>query len=128
VLLTDLDSAAVTSAAPDWTVAARSAPPCWTSRTTGGRGDVPTASTRYGRINNVISRAAIITANRALDITPDHWQRVLSINLVGTFSVCQQSIRRMAAQRFGCIVAVASDAGKRGGGLVAVADSSQRNG
>lgn len=70
----------------------------------------------YGHLDNVISCAAIITAARALDITPQHWQRVLAINLIGTFSICQQSIRRMRTQGSGRIVTVASDAGKRGGG------------
>lgn len=70
----------------------------------------------YGRIDNVISCAAIITAKKALDITPEHWKRVLDINLLGSFYVCQEAVRRMKAQGFGRIVAVASDAGKRGGG------------
>jgi len=70
----------------------------------------------YGRIDNVISCAAIITATKALDLTPVHWRRVLDINLLGSFYVCQEAIRRMKAQGFGRIVAVASDAGKRGGG------------
>ena len=70
----------------------------------------------HGRIDNVVSCAAIITAVKALDITPEHWRRVLDINLLGSFYVCQEAIRRMQVQGFGRIVAVASDAGKRGGG------------
>lgn len=72
--------------------------------------------TECHRIDNVVCCAAIITAARALDITETDWHRVLDINLLGTFSVCQQALRRMIAQRSGSIVAVASDAGKRGGG------------
>ncbi len=70
----------------------------------------------HGRIDNVVSCAAIITAARALDITTEHWRRVLDINLLGSFYVCQEAVRRMTAQGYGRIVAVASDAGKRGGG------------
>lgn len=71
---------------------------------------------RQGRIDHLISCAAVITASPALEITPERWHRVMDINLLGTFLVCQQAIRRMSAQRSGRIVAVASDAGKRGGG------------
>lgn len=71
---------------------------------------------RHGRIDNVVSCAAVITATRALEITTEHWQRVLRINLLGTFSVLQEAVRRMTAQGSGRLVAVASDAGKRGGG------------
>jgi len=117
VLLTDLDNDAVTSAAAGLDGGSPGQHRCAGHRgRRGGRGDVPTHRRGVGRIGNVISCAAVITANRALGITPDRWQRVLSIKVVGTFSVCHQSIRGMAAQRFGCIVAVASDAVKRGGG------------
>ncbi|MQA81151.1 MAG: SDR family oxidoreductase [Streptosporangiales bacterium] len=70
----------------------------------------------HGRVDNVVSCAAVITAESALDMTPEHWERVLRINLVGTFTVLQEAVRRMTAQGSGQIVAVASDAGKRGGG------------
>lgn len=75
-----------------------------------------TIDEEHGRIDNVVSCAAVITAASALDMTPEHWERVLRINLTGTFSVLQEAVRRMTEQRRGRIVAVASDAGKRGGG------------
>lgn len=70
----------------------------------------------FGRVDNVITCAAVITARSALEHDRQHWQRVLDINLLGTFSVLQEGVRRMAAQGSGHVVAVASDAGKRGGG------------
>ncbi|MQA01958.1 MAG: SDR family oxidoreductase [Streptosporangiales bacterium] len=71
---------------------------------------------RHGRIDNVVSCAAVITAAAALEMSTEHWDRVLRINLIGTFSVLQEAVRRMTARGTGQIVAVASDAGKRGGG------------
>lgn len=75
-----------------------------------------TVDHRHGRIDHVVSCAGIITANRTSQITSESWHRVMNVNLFGTFLVCQQALRRMVAQRSGHIVAVASDAGKRGGG------------
>ena len=60
--------------------------------------------------------AAVITAVKALDQTWSHWHRVLDINLLGTFFVAQQALKRMIPQGSGSIVCVASDAGIRGGG------------
>jgi 3-oxoacyl-[acyl-carrier protein] reductase len=45
-----------------------------------------------------------------------HWQRVLDVNLIGTFLVVQESLARMLPAGRGTIVCVASDAGVRGGG------------
>lgn len=71
---------------------------------------------RHGRIDHVVSCAAIMTANRTPEITRSSWDRVMNINLLGTFLVCQQALQRMTGQHAGHIVAIASDAGKRGGG------------
>jgi 3-oxoacyl-[acyl-carrier protein] reductase len=71
---------------------------------------------RFVRLDAVVAAAGIITAKPAFDIEPADWQRVLSINLVGTFSVLTAALRRMVPQRSGSLVAVGSDAGKRGGG------------
>jgi 3-oxoacyl-[acyl-carrier protein] reductase len=71
---------------------------------------------QYGRIDHVVTCAAIITAHRTPQITDEEWHRVFDINLYGTFVVCQAALARMVAQRSGHIVCVASDAGKRGGG------------
>jgi 3-oxoacyl-[acyl-carrier protein] reductase len=70
----------------------------------------------YGRIDHLVTCAAVITAARTPQITPEHWQRVLGINLIGTFAVCQRALARMTEQGNGNIVAIASDAGKHGGG------------
>lgn len=119
VWLTDLDGAALAAAAeelrtpggPELTVCpADVADPFAVAEV------YRTIDERHGRIDNVASCAAVITAASALEMTTEHWDRVLRINLVGTFSVLQEAVRRMTAQGSGQIVAVASDAGKKGGG------------
>lgn len=70
----------------------------------------------YGRVDNLVTCAAIITARSGLDHDRAHWQRVLDVNLLGTYTVLQHGLHRMFARGSGQVVAVASDAGKKGGG------------
>ncbi len=74
------------------------------------------ADALLGKIDNVVTCAAVITSKRLGDMDWQHWRRVLDINLLGTFFVVQQAVTRMLAAGGGRIVCVASDAGVRGGG------------
>lgn len=70
----------------------------------------------HGRLDHVAHCAAVITSTPTLEADPEHWRRVLDINLVGTFSIVQAALRRMTESERGTIVLVGSDAGSRGGG------------
>ena len=69
-----------------------------------------------GRLDNLVTCSAIITARRIPAMDWAHWRRVLDVNLLGTFFVVQQALERMVPAGGGNIVCVASDAGVRGGG------------
>jgi len=71
---------------------------------------------RYGPVDHLVHAAAVITAKPLLEQDAAHWHRVLDINLVGSFSVVRAAIEQMVPRGTGTIVAVASDAGFRGGG------------
>ncbi|BCJ33988.1 beta-ketoacyl-ACP reductase [Actinocatenispora thailandica] len=71
---------------------------------------------RYGPVDHLVHAAAVITARPLLEQDAEHWHRVLDVNLVGTFSVVRAALAQMVARGSGTIVAVASDAGFRGGG------------
>lgn len=71
---------------------------------------------QQGRIDHVATCAAIITAKRIGQMDPEHWRRVLDVNLLGTYFVVQEALARMLPAGRGSIVCVASDAGVRGGG------------
>lgn len=71
---------------------------------------------KHGRIDNVITCAAVISSYRSLDVTREQWSRVLDINLLGTFFVLREALRRMSQRGSGCCVSIASDAAKKGGG------------
>lgn len=71
---------------------------------------------RYGPVEHLVHAAAVITALPLLEQDAEHWRRVLDVNLVGSFTVVRAALAQMVPRRSGTIVAVASDAGFRGGG------------
>jgi 3-oxoacyl-[acyl-carrier protein] reductase len=48
------------------------------------------------------------------DYDPDEWQRIVDVNLVGTFNVCRAVVPALRRADAGRIVAIASLAGKEG--------------
>jgi 3-oxoacyl-[acyl-carrier protein] reductase len=72
---------------------------------------------RIGRLDVLITCAAVITAKRIPEQDWAHWHRVLDINLLGTFFCVQAAVERMLkSESGGAIVCTASDAGVHGGG------------
>ena len=69
-----------------------------------------------GRLDNLVTCAAIITARKIPDQDWAHWRRVLDVNVLGTFFCVREAVARMRKAGSGNIVCVASDAGVRGGG------------
>ncbi|HVU24056.1 MAG TPA: 3-oxoacyl-ACP reductase family protein [Opitutus sp.] len=73
------------------------------------------ARTKFGTIDVLVNNAGI-GSNRAVIDTPlDEWERVLRVNLTGTFLCAQAAARAMVAQGSGRIVNIASISGQRGG-------------
>ncbi|MEU8248865.1 glucose 1-dehydrogenase [Nonomuraea sp. NPDC048916] len=75
-----------------------------------------TAISAYGRIDVLCNNAGIID-NMALpaDIPVEMWERVLRVNLTGTFLVTHAVLPHMLREGRGAIVNTASEAGIRGG-------------
>jgi 2-dehydro-3-deoxy-D-gluconate 5-dehydrogenase len=69
---------------------------------------VDTVAAQFGRIDILVTAAGIIIRNKALDYTPDDWDRLMSINLKGRFFTCQAVGERMIAQGGGSIINVGS--------------------
>ncbi|MFI7444636.1 SDR family NAD(P)-dependent oxidoreductase [Nonomuraea indica] len=77
---------------------------------------VETAISRYGRIDVLCNNAGIMdTMALPADIPPHLWERVLRVNLTGTFLVTHAVLPHMLSQGGGAIVNTASEAGIRGG-------------
>ncbi len=69
----------------------------------------------YGRLDVVVNTAAICRNIGILDITVDEWDRIVAVNLRGTFLVGREAFRIMKEQRSGRIIFFASAAAKIGG-------------
>ncbi len=68
-----------------------------------------------GSIAVLVSSAGIAGNNaKVMDYDPAEWQRILDINLTGTFNACRSVLPQMVAEGYGRIVTVASIAGKEG--------------
>jgi 3-oxoacyl-[acyl-carrier protein] reductase len=73
-------------------------------------------TSQHGRLDVLVSNAGVLGKQVPPDeIEEDEWDRVMGINLKGTFLCCQAAVRIMKRQRHGQIVIVGSSAGKQGG-------------
>lgn len=69
----------------------------------------------FGRVDILVNNAGIAGANKKTwEFTPDEWEHVIRVNLVGVFLCCRAIVPKMIAQRYGRIVNIASIAGKEG--------------
>jgi 3-oxoacyl-[acyl-carrier protein] reductase len=69
---------------------------------------------RYGRIDIAVNNAGVALHKLALDTSLADWERVLRVNLTGSFLTAQAAARRMVAQGGGRIVQIGSISGQRG--------------
>ncbi|MFC4011270.1 SDR family NAD(P)-dependent oxidoreductase [Nonomuraea purpurea] len=77
---------------------------------------VEAAIAAYGRIDVLCNNAGIMdTMALPHDITAELWDRVLRVNLTGTFLVTHAVLPHLLSQGGGAIVNTASEAGIRGG-------------
>jgi NAD(P)-dependent dehydrogenase (short-subunit alcohol dehydrogenase family) len=67
--------------------------------------------TEYGHLNFLCNSAGIPGVGTALDCSLETWQKVLDVNVTGTFLACKYAIPLQQAAGGGVIVNVASDAG-----------------
>ena len=61
-----------------------------------------------GGLTGAVANAGIIRVQNFLDLTPETWRQVMSVNLDGTFHFVHPVAERMAARKRGSIVIIAS--------------------
>jgi 3-oxoacyl-[acyl-carrier protein] reductase len=66
---------------------------------------------KYKRIDILVNNAGIYPQKPFLEMTPEDWNRVLSINLNGVFHCTKAVMPKMVQQKYGKIVNIASIAG-----------------
>ncbi len=69
---------------------------------------------RFGRIEFLVCSAGIWEGASVDEMTEEVWDRMIDLNLKGTWAVCRAAVPQMKRQKFGRIVIVSSTAGQRG--------------
>ncbi len=68
----------------------------------------------YGRIDILCNNAGIYThMARIEEMTADHWERILTVNLKGTFLAVKACVPHMISRRYGRILVTSSTTGPR---------------
>jgi 3-oxoacyl-[acyl-carrier protein] reductase len=68
----------------------------------------------FGRIDILVNNAGIIRRGTIQTVTEEDWDRVIEVNLKGTFNCCKAVAGIMKQQGYGKIVNISSIAGKMG--------------
>ena len=87
-----------------------------------------TVKARSGHIDILVNSAGILDSTRLSEMTVERWDRMVEINLRGTFFCCQQAIPYMEIQKKGTIVNISSQAGHVGGWMAGVNYSATKGG
>ena len=74
---------------------------------------VAAAIETFGRLDIMVQNAGIFPLNDLVDIPVEEWDRVLRVNLRGSFLACRAAMRVMRGQRYGRIVLTSSITGPR---------------
>jgi 2-hydroxycyclohexanecarboxyl-CoA dehydrogenase len=75
---------------------------------------VATAMERWGRFDVLVNNAGIDEFGFFTKTTPDQWERVLAVNLVGVLACTHAALPGMQAAGYGRIVSTSSEAGRVG--------------
>jgi 3-oxoacyl-[acyl-carrier protein] reductase len=73
------------------------------------------AAAEAGTLSLWINAAGIVRVTRVLDADSEDWDKILAVNLTGTFHGCAAALAVMSRQRFGRIVNIGSLSGQVGG-------------
>ena len=80
---------------------------------------------RFGRLDILVNVAGVVSTGAAASLPEAEWDRVLEVNLKGTFLCCQAVIPAMRAGGGGRIVNIGSLVGKNGGNARAWIDRAE---
>lgn len=79
---------------------------------------VETAAEKFGRLDILVCNAGIWEGAAVEDISEELWDRVIEVNLKGTWTTCRAAVPYLKRQGWGRIVIVSSTAGQRGEAFV----------
>lgn len=68
---------------------------------------------KFGKIDILVNNAGILIENFILDITEDEWNKVIDVNLKGTFLCSQAVVKEMIKQKSGKIINISTCSAKK---------------
>lgn len=75
---------------------------------------VKTAVDRFGKLDLLVSNAAILIAKPAVEFPASEWKKMMDVNLVGYFICAKAAAKAMIPNRKGNIIQINSKSGKKG--------------
>ena len=82
----------------------------------------------FGSIDVLVNCAGITGLEGIFDITPESWDKMMSINVKAVFFCCQKALQVMLPGKAGKIINISSNAGKSGGKAVGAHYSASKAG
>jgi len=70
---------------------------------------------KFGKVDLLVNNAGLCSRSSAADVSESEWDRLMEVNLKGTFFLSREALSVMKKQRRGKIINIASLAGKIGG-------------
>lgn len=125
VVVTDIDAAGITATCDEITAAGGAAFPLKVD--VNCEEDVinmvKRVVERYGRIDVLVNNAGVGSRTPLTEMTLEEWDRIIGINLTGTFLCSREVVKVMMKQKSGKIINLSSIWGQLGGGGVGYAAS-----
>jgi 3-oxoacyl-[acyl-carrier protein] reductase len=77
---------------------------------------IETVVEKFGRLDVIINVAGVGSLDAFIDTPDEHWDKVIGVNLTGTFLCCREAAKVMSKQGSGSIINVSSTAALTGEG------------
>lgn len=76
---------------------------------------IETVVQNYGGLDVVVNSAGILSSAKIPEVQREEWDRILAVNLSGSFFVIQKALPYLEESRCGRIINISSNAGRMGG-------------
>lgn len=83
---------------------------------------------KFGSIDVLVNSAGVLDMSKIEEMTVDHWDKVMSINLRGTFLMIQKSLKYLEKSSTPRIINISSNSGRMGGFENGMAYSASKGG
>ncbi|MDG1734145.1 MAG: 3-oxoacyl-ACP reductase FabG [Thalassotalea sp.] len=80
------------------------------------RDAIKTTVEKFGRLDVIINVAGVGSLDTFIDTPDEHWEKVIGVNLTGTFLCCREAAKIMTKQGSGIIINISSTAALTGEG------------